>query len=99
VSKFILSLGDDAYQVLQLEATRRWISVQKLLRAVIIPEWVEHYSAAQKILGLRLGTPANQIMMCQSCHKSIVDAETWHLRGDARAERLEPVHDKCSKDT
>jgi len=33
MSKFILTLGDDAYQVLELEAARRWISVQELLRA------------------------------------------------------------------
>lgn len=57
VSKFIMSLRDDAYQVLQLEATRRWISVQELLRAVIIPEWVEQNPPAQKILGPRLAHP------------------------------------------
>jgi len=37
-------------------------------------------------------------MIFQSCHKSILNRETWHLRYDARAGRLEPVHDKCSKD-
>ncbi len=57
MSKFIMSLRDDAYQVLELEATRRWISVQELLRAVIIPEWVEQSSAAQKILAPRLAHP------------------------------------------
>src|SRR2546426_10604180 len=36
------------------------------------------------------GTPANPIMICQSCHKSIHDGETWHLRYDARAGMLEP---------
>jgi hypothetical protein len=54
MSKFIMTVGDDAFQVLQLEATRRWISVQELLRAVIIPEWVEHNSPAQKTLAPRL---------------------------------------------
>jgi len=93
-----MSLGDIAYQILQLEATRRWISVQELLRAVIIPEWVEQYSAAQGT-GPTHGTPANPIMKCQSCHKSILDRETWHLRYDDRAGRLGPVHDKCSKET
>jgi hypothetical protein len=57
MSKFIMTLGDGAYQVLQLEATRRYISVQELLRAVIIPEWVEQNSPAQKILGPRLAYP------------------------------------------
>jgi hypothetical protein len=38
-------------------------------------------------------------MICQSCHKSILDEETWHLRYDARAGMLEPVHDKSSEET
>jgi len=50
MSKFIMSLGDVAYEVLQLEAARRYITIQELLRAVIIPEWVEQYSNAQKVL-------------------------------------------------
>ena len=45
-----MSLGDIAYQILQLEAARRYISVQELLRAVIIPEWVEQNPPAQKTL-------------------------------------------------
>jgi hypothetical protein len=54
MSKFIMSLGDDAYQVLQLEATRRYISVQELLRAVIIPEWVDQNPPVQNALAPRL---------------------------------------------
>ena len=49
-----MTVGDGAYQALQLEATRRFISVQELLRAVVIPEWVERNSAAQKALAPRL---------------------------------------------
>ena len=36
-------------------------------------------------------------MIYQSCHKSILDGETRHLRYDDRVGMLEPVHDKCSK--
>ncbi|TMI62130.1 hypothetical protein E6H12_07080 [Candidatus Bathyarchaeota archaeon] len=57
MSKFIMSLGDVAYEILQLEAARRYITVQELLRAVIIPEWVEQNPPAQKILGPRLAPP------------------------------------------
>jgi len=52
-----MSLGDVAYEILQLEAARRYITVQELLRAVIIPEWVEQNPPAQKILGPRLAPP------------------------------------------
>jgi len=54
MSKFIMTVGDDAYQALQLEATRRFISVQELLRAVIIPEWVDQNSPVQNALAPRL---------------------------------------------
>ncbi|OLC63444.1 hypothetical protein AUH73_02250 [archaeon 13_1_40CM_4_53_4] len=50
MSKFIMSLGHVAYEILQLEAARRYITVQELLRAVIIPEWVEQNPPAQKTL-------------------------------------------------
>jgi len=56
MSKFIMTVGDDAYQVLQLEATRRFISVQELLRAVIIPEWVDQNSPVQNALAPRLAS-------------------------------------------
>ncbi len=52
--KFILTLGYDAYQLLQLESKRRGITVQQLLRAVIIPEWIEGNGSAQKGRALRI---------------------------------------------
>ena len=45
-----MTLGDDAYQVLELAAKSKFISVQELLRAVIIPEWVEENPPIQKPL-------------------------------------------------
>ena|SRR5438876_11784830 len=57
MSKFMMSLGEDAYQVLQLEAKRRLISIQELLRAVIIPEWVTQYWDAQKALARHMTQP------------------------------------------
>jgi hypothetical protein len=44
MSKFIVTLGNEAYQLLQLEARRRDIKVQQLLRGVIIPEWMKQDS-------------------------------------------------------
>jgi len=57
MSKFIVSLGDDAYQLLQLEARRRDITVQQLLRAVIIPEWVKENGSVQKEMAPRITLP------------------------------------------
>jgi hypothetical protein len=41
LTKFMMSLRDENYRVLTGAATDRGISVQELLRAVIIPDWVK----------------------------------------------------------
>ena len=40
MAKFMLSLRDENYRILTGAAIDRGISVQELLRAVIIPDWV-----------------------------------------------------------
>lgn len=41
MAKFIFSLGDANYQMLKSEAKARDITIQELLRAVIIPDWMK----------------------------------------------------------
>ena len=41
MAKFIFSLGDANFQMLKSEAKARDISIQELLRAVIIPDWMK----------------------------------------------------------
>lgn len=41
MAKFMLSLRDENFQLLMSEATDRGITVQELIRAVIIPDWVK----------------------------------------------------------
>ena len=36
-----MSIGDEAYKLLGLEARNRDVTVQQLLRAVIVPEWIK----------------------------------------------------------
>ena len=40
MSKFMLSVGLENFRLLEDAAVQRGISVQELLRAVIIPDWV-----------------------------------------------------------
>ena len=40
MSKFMLSVGLENFRFLESAAVQRGISVQELLRAVIIPDWV-----------------------------------------------------------
>jgi len=41
LAKFMLSLRDENFKLLITEAEDRGISVQELIRAVIIPDWVK----------------------------------------------------------
>ena len=41
MEKFMLSLREDSMRIVLLEAERRGVSVQELIRAVIIPEWIK----------------------------------------------------------
>jgi len=40
MAKFILSVGDGTFEIIASEAKKRDVTVQQLLRAVIVPEWV-----------------------------------------------------------
>ncbi len=41
MAKFIFSLGDANFRLLQAEAKGRDITIQELIRAVIIPDWMK----------------------------------------------------------
>ncbi len=55
MSKFMLSVGLENFSLLVNAAEQRGISVQELLRAVIIPEWV--HKAAGETIKPYLGSP------------------------------------------
>jgi hypothetical protein len=40
MAKFMVSIGDENFRLLDLEARQRGISMQELIRAVIVPDWV-----------------------------------------------------------
>jgi hypothetical protein len=41
MAKFIMSIGDNAYDILSNEAKNRDVTVQQLLRAVVVPDWIK----------------------------------------------------------
>jgi len=41
MKKFLQSIDDTVYKKLEGEAKKRGISVQELIRAVIVPEWLQ----------------------------------------------------------
>ena len=47
--KFLQTLSPTVYGFLRVEARRRGIRVQQLLRAIIIPEWLEEKEKDRKL--------------------------------------------------
>lgn len=41
MAKFIMSIGDESFKHLEFEAKNRDVTVQQLLRAVIVPDWIK----------------------------------------------------------
>lgn len=41
MAKFIMSIGNEAFSVLTAEAKNRDVTVQQLLRAVVVPDWIK----------------------------------------------------------
>ena len=39
MAKLMVSIRDESFQLLNLEAKTRGITIQELIRAVIVPEW------------------------------------------------------------
>jgi len=40
MAKLMISIGDENFRLLSFEARERGITLQELLRAVIVPDWV-----------------------------------------------------------
>lgn len=43
MAKFIMSIGNEAFKLLGSEAKERDVTVQQLLRAVIVPDWIKQH--------------------------------------------------------
>jgi hypothetical protein len=47
MAKFIMSIGDTAFEILSNEAKNRDVTVQQLLRAVVVPDWIKQNADGQ----------------------------------------------------
>lgn len=47
MAKFIMSIGNEAFNVLAAEAKNRDVTIQQLLRAVVVPDWIKENLSAQ----------------------------------------------------
>ncbi len=53
MAKFIMSIGDTAFEILANEAKNRDVTVQQLLRAVVVPDWIKQNADGQPPEGNR----------------------------------------------
>ena len=47
--KFIMSIGNEAFGILAEEARHRDVTVQQLLRAVVVPDWIKENIAEIRV--------------------------------------------------
>ncbi len=59
MAKFMLSLRDENFKLLVSEAEDRGITVQELIRAVIIPDWVKVSTRSNNNPTIRALAPTN----------------------------------------
>jgi hypothetical protein len=50
MAKFIMSIGDNAYDILSNEAKNRDVTVQQLLRAVVVPDWIRQNENGEPLI-------------------------------------------------
>jgi hypothetical protein len=53
MAKFIMSIGDNAFDILSSEAKNRDVTVQQLLRAVVVPDWIKQNANGEPPLETR----------------------------------------------
>jgi len=65
MNKIMLSLADETFLTVSSQAKKRGISVQELLRAVIVPEWVKENlrppTMSPRTVGVALAPTAPQM--------------------------------------
>ena len=47
MARFMVAIGDENFQLLSLEARDRGITIQELIRAVIVPDWFSNNNASK----------------------------------------------------
>jgi hypothetical protein len=74
MAKFMLSLRDENFQLISTEAEDRGISVQELIRAVIIPDWIRQGTFARNLAVSSLSTQRTGIPNNSNQRQQLVPA-------------------------
>ena len=75
-----MSIGDEAFKHLEFEAKNRDVTVQQLLRAVIVPDWI------------KLNMDGHASMQSSTARASIYGMEPRHNNGNGNGVLLSSVN-------
>ncbi len=82
INKIMLSLADESFLTISTLAKKRGISVQELLRAVIVPEWVrENLRPQPRFTPIAEIAPEPRALQMNSYHRNrILDITVGQLK-------------------
>jgi hypothetical protein len=80
MAKFIMSIGDNAYDILSNEAKNRDVTVQQLLRAVVVPDWIRQNADGQPAAEERSNLPQPSIYRRDSRDSQMLVSPVARLR-------------------
>ena len=80
MAKFIMSIGDESFKHLEFEAKNRDVTVQQLLRAVIVPDWIKQ------------NMDGHESISANTVRSSIYSIEPRRNNGNGNGMLLSPVN-------
>lgn len=79
MAKLMLSIRDESYRVLSVEAQSRGITIQELLRAVIVPDWIR--TGVPDRTQLQGRTPAAEPINRRDAEIPPIFSKQWSRKG------------------
>jgi hypothetical protein len=80
MAKFIMSIGDNAYDILSNEAKNRDVTVQQLLRAVVVPDWIRQNENGEPLVENRSRQIQSSVYRADSGDSSMLVSPVARLR-------------------
>ena len=80
MAKFIMSIGDNAYDILSNEAKNRDVTVQQLLRAVVVPDWIKQNANGEPAIETRSHPVQSSIYGADSTNSRMLVSPVARLR-------------------
>jgi hypothetical protein len=80
MAKFIMSIGDNAYEILSNEAKDRDVTVQQLLRAVVVPDWIKQNANGEPPIETRTHPTQSSVYGVEPANSRLLVSPVARLR-------------------